>query len=78
MNLRSNEALLAAFRRGDRSAGDRLFARLRRPVAGLCWALSGERGLVEEAVQETYLRVMKGLPSYRAGSALLPRATWQT
>jgi RNA polymerase sigma-70 factor (ECF subfamily) len=62
--------------RGDHQAQTALIARYQRPVfALLSRMLRGERALTEDLAQETFLRVLRGLPGFdTAGAARL--STW--
>lgn len=56
----SDESLLAAFRRGDRQAFAQLAARYERSLLGLAAGLlGGRRDLACDAVQETWMRVIR-------------------
>lgn len=68
----TEEAWFRSFRAGDRAAGEALFNALARPIAAVCWALSGDC-LAEEAAQETFLRVAKGVDTFQDG---LPHRPW--
>ena len=52
---------------------DALYASLRRPILALCLHLTGNRADAEDAVQEVFLAVHRGLPSFRGESQA---ATW--
>lgn len=52
---------------------DALFAELRAPVYKLCYRMLGDRHEAEDAVQETFLAVYRGLPGFRGEAS--PR-TW--
>ena len=70
----SDEALLARFLRGEREALGRLAEQYEPALLGFaCGALAGRRDLAMEAVQETWLRVIKYGKSFRAGSSV---RTW--
>lgn len=70
--METDEALLRAYRNGDRGAGSALLERLRPDVAAVCRAVSGDREIAEEAVQETCLRFVKGVDGYRDGARVRP------
>jgi RNA polymerase sigma-70 factor (ECF subfamily) len=53
---------------GDRKAFESIYARTSGWVYGLCLRLSGDADRARELTQETYLRVWKGLGSYRPGT----------
>jgi RNA polymerase sigma-70 factor (ECF subfamily) len=54
--------------RGDHSAQTALIERYQRPVfALLSRMLRGERALTEDLAQETFLRVLRGLPAFDTG-----------
>jgi len=62
-----------AARRGDRQAQGRLLRELQDPWFRLCMSLLGDAEKARDAVQETALRFLKALPSYRGASTLM---TW--
>jgi len=70
----TDETLIRQYRDGRREAGESLLARLRPAIAAVCWATCGNAAIVEDAVQETCLRLLKGLPGYRDGSPVRPWA----
>jgi|tagenome__1003787_1003787.scaffolds.fasta_scaffold19561943_1 RNA polymerase sigma-70 factor (ECF subfamily) len=54
--------------RGDHSAQTALIERYQRPVFSLLSRmLRGERALTEDLAQETFLRVLRGLPAFDTG-----------
>jgi len=60
--------------RGDpRTALDRIVALYQDKVYRLSLAILGDAALAEDAAQEAFLRIWKGLPSFRAQSSL---STW--
>ncbi len=71
-----DELTLARAQRGDRDARSALISRYQRPVfALLSRMLSRQPTLVEDMAQETFLRVLRALPTYDArGPARL--GTW--
>lgn len=62
-----------AARRGDRTAQGVLLRALQDPWYRMCLSLLGQPDRAREAVQETALRFLKQLPSYRGESRLV---TW--
>jgi RNA polymerase sigma-70 factor (ECF subfamily) len=62
-----------AARRGDRQAQGRLLRDLQDPWFRLCMSLLGDAEKARDAVQETALRFLKALPTYRGASTLM---TW--
>ncbi|HET9625091.1 MAG TPA: sigma-70 family RNA polymerase sigma factor [Kofleriaceae bacterium] len=61
--------------RGDEQAWRALIARYQQPVHALIWRLLAGRHRVEDLVQETFVRVLRALPSFDlSGSASL--ASW--
>ncbi len=52
---------------------DALFAELRAPVFKLCFRMLGNRHEAEDATQETFLAVYRGLASFRGDAAI---KTW--
>ena len=73
-----DESTIARAQRGDRRARRALVERYQRPVIALVSRLlrgQGDRALVEDVAQETFLRVFRALPSFdRNGPARL--STW--
>jgi len=70
----SDEALLAAFVRGDRRALGELATRHERALLGLaCGLLGGREDLASDAVQETWVRVIRFAGSFRGDSSF---KTW--
>jgi RNA polymerase sigma-70 factor (ECF subfamily) len=65
-------ALVAACRRGEQRAMEALYHQYKRRVFGLCHRIAGS-GDAEEVAQECFVRVFRGLPSFRGDSAL---GTW--
>jgi len=68
--------ILAGVRAGGaarRGATDRLFRELREPLHGLCMHLTGRRADAEDAVQEVFVAVHRGLPGFAGASRL---STW--
>jgi RNA polymerase sigma-70 factor (ECF subfamily) len=68
--------ILAGVRAGGdarRAATDRVFRALREPIHALCMHLTGRRADAEDAVQEVFVAVHRGLPEFRGASRL---TTW--
>jgi RNA polymerase sigma-70 factor (ECF subfamily) len=61
--------LAAAARAGDRQARETLVRRWTPKLAGLAWRLLGERSAVEDAVQDAWIDILKGLPRLRSSEA---------
>jgi len=68
-----DSALVARARQGDRPAFDELYGRYRDQVYTLCLNLCDEREQAEDLLQETFVRVWRGLPKFRGGSRF---GTW--
>lgn len=64
MNDEPDAALIRAAQRGDRDAMHRLLAPWNDRVFGFLLATLRHRADAEDAAQETFLRVVKGLPGY--------------
>jgi RNA polymerase sigma-70 factor (ECF subfamily) len=62
---RAEASLLRAGRAGDRAALERLVALHERPLFALCHGILGHVEDAEDAVQETFLRALRGLPGFR-------------
>jgi RNA polymerase sigma-70 factor, ECF subfamily len=67
------EALLAAARAGDRHAAERLLGPYESALLCLGRGILGHAEEAEDAVQETYLRALRGLAGFRGGSTF---KTW--
>ena len=66
-------ALLRAGRGGDRAALEQLLALHQHPLFVLCHGMLGHADDAEDAVQETFLRALRALPSFRGEAAF---RTW--
>lgn len=64
--------LLAACRRGEQRAMEALYHQYKRRVYGLCHRIAGAAD-AEEVAQEVFVRVFRGLPTFRGDSQL---GTW--
>jgi RNA polymerase sigma-70 factor (ECF subfamily) len=74
MDPPTDEILLTRFRRGDQSALAELARRYERPLLGLANAVLGGRSdLARDAVQETWVRVIRFAGSFSARSSF---KTW--
>jgi RNA polymerase sigma-70 factor (ECF subfamily) len=69
----ADAALLRAGQAGDRAALEALVARYKRSLFGLCYGILRHADDAEDAVQETFLRALRGLPHFR-GEAVF--RTW--
>lgn len=69
----SEARLIARLRDFDLTAFEELVAHFERPVYSLCFRLLGDAEEARDAAQETFLKVYKGLSSFRAESGL---KTW--
>jgi RNA polymerase sigma-70 factor (ECF subfamily) len=67
------ERLAAEAREGDRNALEELASLLQPSVWRFTYHLSGSHEVAEEACQETWARVIRALPSFRAESSV---TTW--
>jgi RNA polymerase sigma-70 factor (ECF subfamily) len=69
-----DDALLRSFLAGDRAALEELARRYEGPLVGLAAGLlDGNRDMASDAIQETWLRVIRFGKSFRAGSSF---KTW--
>jgi RNA polymerase sigma-70 factor, ECF subfamily len=66
-------ALLRAGRAGDHTALERLLARHRQPLLAFCLGILGRPEDAEDATQETFLRALRGLATFRGEAAF---RTW--
>jgi len=62
--------LLRAGRAGDQAALERLLTPYERPLYALCRGILGHADDAEDAVQETFLRALRALPSFRGDAAV--------
>jgi RNA polymerase sigma-70 factor (ECF subfamily) len=69
----SNRELLAAYRRGDRRAAERLVEATYSGVFAALCRLSGDRSLAADLTQETYRKAWQSLDSFAGRSKV---ATW--
>ena len=67
-DMRSDDDLVRAFRTGDGSAMEALFGRYRRSVFGWLLRMSQDEGEAEDLHQEVWLKVIRGIDGYSAGS----------
>jgi len=61
--------LAAAARSGDAKAWDQLASRWTPRLSAFAWRLLGDRDGVEEAVQDSWVEIVKGMPRLRASEA---------
>jgi len=64
MRLKSDEELMALFRRGNRGAFEELFARHHRKVIHFCYRMTSDQASAEDAAQEVFLRIARGAATY--------------
>lgn len=69
----SETRLIDRLRASDLTAFEELVAHFERPIYSLCFRLLGDAEEARDAAQETFLKVYKGLSSFRAESGL---KTW--
>ena len=60
-----DEQLMRLAQRGDAEAVSALYTRYRRKLLNYLYRLTGDRATAEDLTQETFLRVVRHLPSYR-------------
>ena len=60
------------FAQGDASAIREIYREFGRPLFGAAYRLLGDRGLAEEAVQQTFLQAWKGAASFDPSRDLAP------
>jgi RNA polymerase sigma-70 factor, ECF subfamily len=70
---RAELALLSAARAGDRDALEQLVRQYKQPLFALCCGILGHPEDAEDAVQETFLRVLRALPGFRGDASF---RTW--
>lgn len=71
--MTSDEQLLKAFTRGDRAALGELAKRHERALLNLAWGMLGSRERAVDAVQETWLRVIRYAAGFNGNSSV---RTW--
>jgi RNA polymerase sigma-70 factor (ECF subfamily) len=69
----SDALVLAAARRGDRRAFERLYRRHVPEVHGLCLRMTGRRDVAEDCTQEAFIAAWRALPKFQGRSRF---ATW--
>ncbi len=65
--------LIARVRAGDRPAQDEFYRRFKRLVAGNLYRVAGDRGDLEDLVQEVFVIAFRGLDRFRGDARL---STW--
>lgn len=68
----SDEVLARRVQRGDRDALEQLARRYLRPIHAVTASYLGERADVEDAVQDTFLRALDHIASYRPARPFAP------
>ena len=68
----SDEELMQRFSHGDAEAFEVLFARHAAPLHGYLWRLLGDRALVEDLTQATFLSLVRARGRFREGSRFRP------
>ena len=71
--LPGEKACIERFLAGDVASFARIMRHYEPYVLGLLWRITGDRPSAEDLCQETFLKVLKGLPSFRKDSSL---KTW--
>jgi RNA polymerase sigma-70 factor (ECF subfamily) len=71
--LPGEKACIERFLAGDVASFARIMRHYEPYVLGLLWRITGDRSSAEDLCQETFLKVLKGLPSFRMDSSL---KTW--
>ncbi|MBE7557518.1 sigma-70 family RNA polymerase sigma factor [bacterium] len=64
MHRATDDELIAAFQAGRPQAFDRLLDRYQGPLFSYLLRMTGRRESAEDLFQETFLRVLRGLPGY--------------
>ena len=67
-DTRSDGDLFGAFKAGDGSAMEALFARYRKPVYSWLLRMAPDRAEAEDLYQEAWLKVIRGADGYSAGN----------
>lgn len=68
----SDEALMERFQRGERAAFDTLFRRYAPPLVSFLTRLTGSASAAEDAVQLTFLSVVRSRNQFQPGSKVKP------
>lgn len=68
----SDEALMTRFQRGERAAFDELFRRHAAPLTSYLVRVTGSAAAAEDAVQLTFLSVLRSKDQFQRGSRLKP------
>lgn len=77
MTDESDEDLLAAYVRGEKTAARSLTLRLTPRVLGQAFRMLGDRAEAEDVTQEALLRLWKIAPEWRMGEAKISTWLWQ-
>jgi RNA polymerase sigma factor (sigma-70 family) len=72
-SLPEEQRWVARFQAGDPAAFERIMNHYEPYVLGLLWRMTGDRAKAEDLCQESFIRVLKGLPQFRGESSL---KTW--
>ena len=67
-NRADEDELLRQVAGGDMRALEALYRRMRVQVFAVALAVAGDRGVAEDVVQDTFVRVYSAAPGYRPGS----------
>ena len=65
--------MLEALRRGDEAAFTQLVHRLEHPMLGLARLYTSDQALIEDAVQDTWIAVLRGIDRFERRSSI---STW--
>ena len=68
----TDEGLMRRFCDGDAAAFDTLFERYAAPLHGYLWRLLGDRALVDDLTQATFLSLVRARGRFREGSRFRP------
>jgi RNA polymerase sigma-70 factor (ECF subfamily) len=71
--LPEEKLLVERFQKGDADSFARLMGHYESYVLGLLWRLTGDRSTAEDLCQEAFLKVLKGIRSFRRDSSF---KTW--
>jgi RNA polymerase sigma-70 factor (ECF subfamily) len=72
-SLPEEQRWIARFQAGDPAAFEKIMTHYEPYVLGLLWRMTGDRAKAEDLCQESFIRVLKGLPHFRGESSL---KTW--
>lgn len=70
---REDQRLMTAYKKGDAKAFERLLAKHKKPIYNFCLRMLGDKAAAEDAMQEVFLRVVRGAKDWESTAKL---TTW--